>query len=404
MERPLIIVGASTRAAAQSAIRAGFNPWMADQFADADLAMCGLVRRIENYPWELADIFRETPDAPWLYTGALENYPQLVEQLSSMRPLWGNSAEALRTVRDPLQLADALFSAGFDVPQVLGNLDKNDEHRQWLRKFKRSAGGKNVEQVQHFTANSQASVDGIYFQQRIHGQPISAVFIANGTTVNLLGITSQLIGDDGSGEAWCTADWTGAKGYWYAGSVGPITESACLADRATALGTFVANRFELRGLFGVDAILTADKIWPLEVNPRYTASIEVLERASGVRAIELHAEAFDRDPNAIGELCSDARNNRHTESDLQFGKSVLYATREITVSQGFPAFAAKLNESSAWPTLADIPPPGSVIPTGAPICTVFSEGSNSSDVIAGLRKRAKHVLATIASPPITAVP
>src|SRR5262245_15571854 len=100
MNRSLIIVGASVRAAAQSALRAGFKPWLADMFADADLAASGPVQRIEPYPSALTDIFRAAPDAPWIYTGALENYPELIEQLASLRPLWGNAAQALRQVRD----------------------------------------------------------------------------------------------------------------------------------------------------------------------------------------------------------------------------------------------------------------------------------------------------------------
>lgn len=399
MDRPLIIVGASTRAAAQSAIRAGFKPWLADMFADADLAACGPVRRMENYPGELIDIFCDAPAAPWVYTGGLENYPAVVEQLSAIWPLWGNLAEALRGVRDPVQLAGALRRAGFDVPEVRTTLDSKCEKDDWLRKFKRSAGGRNVVRVQLDAPSSQKPTGGSYFQQRVDGQPISAVYVANEATANLLGITTQLIGGDGSENFWCTADWTGAKGYWYAGSVGPITEPAWLVGRAAALGAFVANRFKLRGLFGIDAILAGDKLWPLEVNPRYTASIEVLERATGVRAIELHAQACAQSSNS-----GDEQAGSRDERKMQFGKAVLYATQDVAVSHEFASFAAKLNESSAWPTIADIPHAGSVIPTGAPICTVFSHGSNSSEVIGGLRQRANEVLAAIALPSITAVP
>jgi predicted ATP-grasp superfamily ATP-dependent carboligase len=395
----LIIVGASTRGAAQSAIRAGFTPWLADMFADADLAACGSVRRIENYPGELIDIFRDTPDAPWMYTGGLENYPALVEQLSSMRPLWGNSAEALRGVRDPLRLEDALSSAGFDIPQVRDSLDEASDKSNWMRKFKRSAGGRNIARIHNDTPSSRESIGGLYYQQRIDGQPISAVYVADGATTNLLGITTQLIGGDGSESFWCTADWTGANGYWYAGSIGPITEPVWLVDCAAALGTFVANRFKLRGLFGIDAILASDKLWPLEVNPRYTASIEVLERATGVRAIELHAQACARSLKL-----GDAQLGSRGECKLQFGKAVLYATQDIAVSREFSSFAAKQNENSAWPWIADIPHTGSMIPRETPICTVFSQGSEVSEVITGLQQRINQVLAALAQRSTKAAP
>ena len=50
------------------------------------------------------------------------------------------------------------------------------------------------------------------------------------------------------------------------------------------LGTVLAQAFRLVGLFGVDGVLDAERFWPVEVNPRYTASVEVLEGATGLPA------------------------------------------------------------------------------------------------------------------------
>ena len=41
----------------------------------------------------------------------------------------------------------------------------------------------------------------------------------------------------------------------------------------------------------MDAIQSGGQVVPLEVNPRYTASVEVIERVSGLQAIALHANA-----------------------------------------------------------------------------------------------------------------
>src|SRR5688572_27693749 len=94
----LTILGASARAAAASAIRAGFIPWTADLFADRDLRemVPDAIRcPSEKYPVGLLDILKEAPDAPWMYTGALENSPNLIRKLMEIRPLWGNGPEAL---------------------------------------------------------------------------------------------------------------------------------------------------------------------------------------------------------------------------------------------------------------------------------------------------------------------
>src|SRR6202158_3755437 len=76
----LILFGASTRAAAFSALRAGLRPWCADLFADADLAACFSVQLVSanDYPGRFLNISDEAPAGPWLYTGSLENHAGVV--------------------------------------------------------------------------------------------------------------------------------------------------------------------------------------------------------------------------------------------------------------------------------------------------------------------------------------
>jgi predicted ATP-grasp superfamily ATP-dependent carboligase len=385
MDRTLIIAGASTRAAAQSALRAGFQPWLADMFADIDLATCGPVRKIEPYPHALLEILQTAPAAPWMYTGALENYPELIDELTSRRTLlWGNTAATVRQVRDPLKLFQVLRKAGFHVPEVRSDTNVSPDAGTWLRKPMRSAGGRSVVVVDADTGAEQSShrPHGFYLQQRIVGQPVSAGYVAGGKNTELLGITAQLIGSDGSGESWCTTEWTGAKDFWYAGSIGPLVGPAWLLKQATEIGHYIANELGLIGLFGIDSILTQNALWPLEVNPRYTASIEVLERSTGLRAIEMHAEAC-RKPGA------ESRRRKAEPLQTIVGKAILYATKEIHVPSEFPAWVAQLNAKSAWPAIADIPHSGSIVPAGGPICTVFAEASNKNETMLGLRHAAK---------------
>src|SRR5262245_57175411 len=111
MTEPLIILGASARAAAQSAARGGFAPYAADLFADDDLRACCPAVQVADYPRGLKAAAREFPPGPWMYTGGFENHPALVERIAQERPLLGNAGAALRSVRNPLQLAAALREA-----------------------------------------------------------------------------------------------------------------------------------------------------------------------------------------------------------------------------------------------------------------------------------------------------
>src|SRR5438132_11583565 len=88
----LLIFGASTRAAAFSALRAGLRPWCADLFADRELrARCPVVRvRARDYPQGFLELAERKVHGPWMYTGGLENRRALVHRLARLRPLWGN--------------------------------------------------------------------------------------------------------------------------------------------------------------------------------------------------------------------------------------------------------------------------------------------------------------------------
>ncbi len=116
----LLIVGASARAAAFSALRAGLRPECADLFADTDLvAACPVERIAPNaYPRGFLDIAAVTRSGPWLYAGGLENHPGIVDSLTRRRRLWGNPAEVLRVVRSPDRVAVMLRKAGLPCLKV----------------------------------------------------------------------------------------------------------------------------------------------------------------------------------------------------------------------------------------------------------------------------------------------
>src|SRR5690606_21132914 len=124
----------------------------------------------------------------------------------------------LRLARNPHAFADACENAGFSTPPLHASASANSNAKNILRKPIHSAGGRSISLADSDTPCSS----GVYYQQRIDGQPISAIYVATGRHAQILGITFQLIGDDGSGNFWCTSTWTGAQGYWYSGTIGPI--------------------------------------------------------------------------------------------------------------------------------------------------------------------------------------
>jgi predicted ATP-grasp superfamily ATP-dependent carboligase len=150
------------------------------------------------------------------------------------------------------------------------------------------------------------------------------------------------------------------------------------------LGVCIAAFAGLRGLFGVDAVVRDDVPWPVEVNPRYTASVEVHEYATGMRALALQAQAFD---GATIEP-SGRRGSGKATSALRLdarpgvvGKAVWFAPRAITVPAGGP-WEAVLRQAPAIdspPAFADIPPAGQRIAAGRPVLTMFATGATADE-------------------------
>ena len=118
----VLIVGVSTRAAAESAARAGFRVTSIDAFADLDqhpnvraLSMTrDFGRRFTAAA--VARAGRGVDADAVIYLSPFENHPAAVARLVRGRALWGNSPETLRRVRDPLLVADGLRRRGFEVP------------------------------------------------------------------------------------------------------------------------------------------------------------------------------------------------------------------------------------------------------------------------------------------------
>ncbi len=93
--------------------------------------------------------------------------------------------------------------------------------------------------------------------------------------------------------AGVTRQWIGRPGarFAYAGSVGPWPVSILEQRRVEALGAALTSAFRLVGLFGIDFILRDGHPWPLEINPRYTAAVEVIELARGRALLAEHRRA-----------------------------------------------------------------------------------------------------------------
>jgi uncharacterized protein len=368
----ILIVGASTRAAAQSAIRAGFHPTCADQFADEDLREIADVLTLPRYPDDLPKVVANSPDCPWIYTGALENRPALLQKLAALRPLLGNPADVVRAVRNPFRLYRALVGNGLPALEVRPTDEPPPQNGDWMLKPCRGSAGRGIYLWDSAAPNLNDLGEPYYFQERAGGRGLSGLYLASGGTTTLIGATEQWIGHTE----------LSARPFAYCGSIGPIDLPEPAGRQIADTGDHIAFEFGLRGLFGIDFLLEGEVAWPTEVNPRYTASVEIYERSHELALLDWHVRACrcHAAPSHSRDLMDQFRSTltraRVTGGGHKAAKAIVYApfglqAPNLARLQQTPDFSA------AGIEIADRPAVGLPLPQGTPICTLITSRTNS---------------------------
>jgi predicted ATP-grasp superfamily ATP-dependent carboligase len=329
---------------------------------------------MDDYPGALVPWAATVSPGPWMYTGGLENRPGLVNRLARGRPLWGNPAEVLKRARSPFFVAELLDRESLPCPRVRRCLDGRADSGRWLIKPLAGTGGVGVG-IWNPKAGAVLSPRAIYYQEHIDGQSCAALYLGNGQQAILLGITRQLVG-----ESWL---WAGP--FCYCGSIGPLKLAPASLTAFERLGAVLARGCGLRGLFGVDCILREGLPWPVEVNPRYTAAVEVLEYATRLPAFFLHGSVFD---SAIA-----MQTPAPPSSPACVGKAILFARGALTFPADGPWQVALTQQRplDAMPAFADIPHPGEPIGPGQPILTFFAQESSPQACLESLQQTAANL-------------
>jgi uncharacterized protein len=292
----------------------------------------------------------ETTDSDVVaYLSPFENHPAAVERLARGRMLWGNDASVLRRVREP----------GV-VPRAVGVSDR------WLVKPRASGGGHGI----HWWSPGDPVPAGWHVEPFVDGEPGSIVFVAAGRDLVPLGLTRQLVGEAAFG----------ASGFRYCGNILARDEHM---ESAIRVARDLTSEFDLIGVNCIDFIAQDGAAIPIEVNPRWSASMELVERTYGVSVFGAHAAACN-----TGELPTFDLTQTHS-APRAIGKAIVFARHDVTCGDT----AAWLGDS----TVRDVPHPGEQIPAGRPVCTIFATGWDADACHAGLVARANRVYETLES-------
>ncbi|HHY37400.1 MAG TPA: ATP-grasp domain-containing protein [Clostridia bacterium] len=386
-----------------------------------------------------------------IYNSGIENRPGLLEWLKEQGvAILGNDPDVLRASRNPDVILPLAARHGAYVPETFAVSEggpcrsihsirdsRQKSCRRWLLKPTFSAGGSGIKAVPD---GSDVATDGglgesgvkdsreapaYVIQEYIEGISCSAVFVADGRHTEVLGVSRQLIGD---------ADFGGRR-FAYCGNIIPLdVPMGSAAEKIKRLCAGLTVDLGLKGLNCIDFILKDEGIWFLEINPRYSASMELLEafQTPTLPLIEIHLRALGvddgEDVDDGGDLSLPRREfewafpygegtpdrtdgtgghrlwgaGKHVSPSYDkglppyyhqpraAGKAIVYATKEVTVPDDVP-------ERWLARGIRDVPFPGEVIPADSPICTVLAHvtardaGNAGEECMRALRIKAAEV-------------
>jgi len=364
-----LIVGVSTRAIAESAARAGCRVVTVDYFGDRDQK-----EQVENHsllrdfkiPFSAKGLLaasRRLEFSSVGYISNLENYPEIVAEFAKSGRLLGNTPDVLHEARDWRQLRRLCREESIPLAVTLlpGEEKEAVQEFRWLLKPVRSGGGHGI----RFWDGSRLKGTHI-LQRHVEGCPASAAFVADGKNSVVIGISEQLIG--------CRE--LGAREFAWCGNLLPLQldrpGKAALLETVETIATRLTRRLGLRGANGLDFVVADDANgcptpFLVEVNPRYTGSMELVESVYKVSVFSLHLDAL------AGRLPASSPA-QHIDG-LFAGKGIVFARRGSIVSETMGGVERGRR---------DIPFPGDRIKAGHPICTVFGEGDGRESCLENL--------------------
>lgn len=385
-QTPLILVGASVRAAAQSARRAGVPVIGIDLFADRDTRQaCDRCYRIDSVD-ELAPLLARVPPARLMQVGGLSGELPILQEAATRHRLLGTDPALAATLADPEVLAEIAEQAGLGFPQTVkmrplaangqqdgggaSIVDRGPESSgRWLLKAASRCGGLGVRWAVASREARDASA-GIseagrcHWQRWVPGRVYGASYLATADELVLLG--------------WCRGSFTRRCGlpFLYAGSLGPLrVDPQQLEQTLAGLGQSV-RRLGARGLFGADVLIDPEgRAWLLEINPRWTASCELIERSLAAGSLGPTQSLIGCTLAACeagGGKLPDGLRSSAGEPARQYLKRVLYAARPLRFNgRGIEHTAQRFRARGVDLTIADLPEDGQRFAGEEPVVTVI---------------------------------
>ena len=347
MKGRVLVAGFATRHVAQSARRAGYAVYAVDHFCDQDLAWCTEDRltfgELDELPDTIAELAARHPvDALVVTSGA--------EAIGTTIPLCGTPPAKVERFLDKLEIQR--FFEGLEVP--VPPLAGSDQFPAMVKPRRGAGGWRNavVKTTDDLRRWEEAWPDVPYIAQHlVDGIPSSVSCVADGRRARAVAVNRQIL--RGEGES----------AHGFAGSVTPFSHP--LAAEMVAVAERIAAASGCVGSVGVD-FMAGEKPWAIEINPRFQATVDTVEMATGESVFALHMDA-----------CRGVIPEARPQAKAVAVRRILFAERDMRLDADLSVLA---------PRIADIPWPGTEFEEGHAVVSVFGCGRTEAAAFESLEQ------------------
>jgi uncharacterized protein len=375
----LVVVATSARMLAQSARRGGLRPVALDVFGDLDTRQAAYWVSIaharrkgidpERMEALLARLARHPGVLGWVAGGGLEDRLEVMAQCSQALPMIGNDTAAVAATKDPAGFFDLLDRCGVDHPET--RLSPPEEPAGWLSKRVGGTGGWHVRRLTRVlpveevagpageTSTSPGSRN-TYYQREVPGIPMSALFLADGNDIRLVGINRLLFAEEGD------------RPYVFHGALGPLSLPDAVDAEVRRAATVIARQIGLMGLNSMDFVLADDRVCVLEVNPRPSATLDLHDDRVPGGLMKAHLAACRQ------RLLPDAEPRPPVEVR---GLQIAYARRPLEATRRGRRRLRELGYCH------DIGREGTMTGVGEPLCSVSARAGTERAALTELARR-----------------
>lgn len=328
----------------------GFNDWDAARFGTLSGSGCA-----EFGCWnEVLKEYPKLPEGPVLFCGPIENDPALLENANAQREVLNASAKAVAMCRD-ISFYKTLAGGGVLFPEIsTGKIA--DDNAGWIIKNLLTAGGTGIRKPEEKENNNLK--EGEYFQRIVQGVSVGAVFLSSLNDTRLFGITRHIGGDSRFRQ----------KEFLYGGMIYPAEVDKNTYDALNRFGKRAAAGSGITGFWGADFIINETGAHLLEINPRFTASLELPAIAHGLDLVRIQRDAINGRLHPLPEAPSKC-----------IATAVCYAEKDCG-----------MREQEKWLSMyaRDIPAEGKKIRKGEPILSLYCEADSHDECLEQLCKNA----------------